>query len=89
MAVWVGWRPGLYMTVLNPSLMEVSSEGSLMLVEKSPNTADGEGRLPAAKEEARQAGRGSESLIQCPPRSIRCAQRSAPRVRTVSRPLSV
>ena len=79
MAAWVGWRPGLYMTALNPNLMEVSSEGSLMLVEKSPKTADGEGHLPAAKEEARQARR----------RSIRCIQRSAPRVRTVSRPLSV
>lgn len=79
MAAWVGWRPELYMTALNPNLMEVSSEESLILVEKSPKTADSEGRLPAVKEEARQARR----------RSIRCIQRPAPRVRTVSQPLSV
>lgn len=84
MAAWVGWRPGLYITALDHSLMGVSSEESLMLVEKSPKTADGESHLPA-----RKAGRGSGSPIQCPPHRIHCAQRSAPRVRTVSPPASV
>lgn len=89
MAAWVGWRPGLYITALDHGLKGVSSEGSLMLVEQPPKTAGGESRLPAAKEEARQAGRGSGSPIQCPPHRIHCAQRSAPRVRTVSPPASV